>query len=152
MCSCLCQTFATFASFCSLPASALVPAAFLAVVWIGGCGGDKLARYRVSGKVTFQGQPVERGEITFEDPNAGQVNSSSLESGGGYSFVLPAGDFKVSVAPPLVETKGTGVTPPDMVPDPAVKNIPKKYWRPETSGLSAHVVKDKTTFTFDLKP
>jgi hypothetical protein len=126
--------------------------AFLAVVSIGGCGGDKLARYRVSGKVTFQGQPVERGEITFEDPNAGQVNSSTLQSGGGYSLELPAGDFKVSVAPPLVETKGTGVTPPDMVPDPAVKNIPKKYWRQETSGLSAQVVKGKTTFTFDLKP
>jgi hypothetical protein len=126
--------------------------AFLAVVWIGGCGGDKLARYRVSGKVTFQGQPVQRGEITFEDPNTGQANSSALRSGGGYSLELPAGDFKVSVAPPLVQTKGTGETPPDMVPDPAVKNIPKKYWRQETSGLSAQVVKDKTTFTFDLKP
>src|SRR5688572_10184018 len=64
--------------------------AFLAIVWFGGCSGDKLARYRVSGKLTFQGQPVERGEITFEDPNAGQVNSSALMSGGGYSLELPA--------------------------------------------------------------
>jgi hypothetical protein len=126
--------------------------AFLAVLWIGGCGGDKLGRYRVSGKVTFQSEPVERGEITFEDPNAGQVNSSALQSGGGFSLQLPGGDFKISVAPPLVETKGTGDTPPDMVPDPAVKNIPKKYWRQETSGLSAQVVKDKTKFIFELKP
>jgi hypothetical protein len=33
-----------------------------------------------------------------------------------------------------------------------VKNIPKKYWRQETSGLSAQVVKDKTKFIFELKP
>jgi hypothetical protein len=126
--------------------------AFIAVIWIGGCRDHKLAHYRVSGKVTFQGQPVERGEITFENPNAGQVNSSALTSGGAYSLELPAGNFEVNVTPPLIETKGTGETPPDMVPDPAVKNIPKRYWRQETSGLSAQVAKDKTTFTFDLKP
>jgi len=114
--------------------------------------GDKLARYRVTGKVTYQGQPVEQGEITFEDPTAGQVNSSPLRSGGGYSLELPAGDYRVSIAPPLIETKGTGDSPPDKIPDPAVKNIPKKYWRQESSGLAAQVAKDKKAFDFDLKP
>jgi hypothetical protein len=118
-----------------------------------GCdSGDKVPRYRVTGKVTFQGQPVERGEITFENPAAGQVNSSPLESGGSYATELPAGDYLVSVAPPLVETKGTGDSPPDQIPDPAVKNIPKKYWRQEKSGLTAQVAKDKRSFDFELKP
>lgn len=118
-----------------------------------GCSsGDKMARYRVSGKVTYQGQPVEQGEITFEDPAAGQVNSSPLGAGGSYALDLPAGDFRVSVAPPLVETKGTGDSPPDKVPDPAVKNIPKRYWTQEKSGLTAQVTKDKRTFDFDVKP
>jgi len=118
-----------------------------------GCGsGDKLAHYRVSGKVTYQGQAVEQGEITFEDPVAGQVNSSPLGSGGNYSLDLPAGDYRVNIAPPLVETKGTGDSPPDKVPDPAVKNIPKRYWTQEKSGLTAQVAKDKRSFDFDLKP
>jgi hypothetical protein len=133
----------------------IVAALSLALVSIlsAGCGsGDTLARYRVTGKVTYRGQPVEQGEITFEDPAAGQVNSSPLGSGGSYALELPAGEFRVSVAPPLIETKGTGDSPPDKVPDPAVKNIPKKYWRQESSGLTAQVAKDKRTFEFELQP
>jgi hypothetical protein len=116
-----------------------------------GCGGDKNPRYRVTGKVSFQRQPVEEGEITFEDAAAGQVNSSPLGAGGAYSVELPAGDYRVSVAPPLVETKSSADTPPDMVPK-RVKNIPKKYWVMESAKLTAQVAKDKRTFDFDLKP
>jgi hypothetical protein len=119
---------------------------------VAGCGsGDKLARFKVTGKVTFQGQPVEEGTITFEDPAAGQVNSSPLGSGGSYLLELPAGEFHVSISPPLVETKGTGDSPPDMVPK-KVNNIPKKYWVQEKSRLSALVAKDKRKFDFELKP
>jgi hypothetical protein len=117
-----------------------------------GCGqADKFPRYKISGKVTYQSQPVEEGTITFEDPTTGQVNSGALGSGGAYSTELPPGGFKVSVSPPLVETKGTGDSPPDMIPK-KVNNIPKKYWVQETSGLSADISKDKRSFDFDLKP
>ena len=120
---------------------------------VTGCGGNSgPARYKITGKVTYQGQPVEKGEITFEDPTAGQVNNATLGSGGSYSTELPAGDYRVSVAPLLVELKSTADTPPDMVPDPTVKNIPKRYWRQESSALSAPIAKDKRTFDFDLKP
>jgi hypothetical protein len=118
-----------------------------------GCGSDGgQARYQISGKVTFQGQPVEKGEITFANDAAGQVNSSPLGSGGSYSMELPAGDYRVYIAPPLVEGKGTPDSPPDMLPDSSVKNIPKKFWVQETSGLKATVDKDKREFDFDLKP
>jgi hypothetical protein len=124
-----------------------------ACVLLAACNaGDKVPRYKVTGKVTYQGQPVQRGEITFEDPAAGQVNSSPLDAGGSYSLELPAGDFRISVAPPLVDTKATADSPPDRIPDPSVKNIPKKYWRQETSGLAAQVAKDKRAFDFELKP
>jgi hypothetical protein len=109
------------------------------------------ARYTVTGKVTYQGEPVEEGEITFQDPAAGSVNSAKLAAGGNYSLELPAGDFRVSVAPPLVEIKSGADTPPDMVPKP-VKNIPKKYWVMESSKLTAPVAKDKRTHDFELKP
>ena len=115
-----------------------------------GCHQEKNPRYKVTGKVTYQGQPIEEGTITFENPTAGEVNSSPLGSGGAYSLEVPAGDYKVSISPPLVETKGTADSPPDMVPK-QVKNIPKKYWVQESSGLSAQVAKEKRTFDFDLK-
>ncbi len=131
-----------------IPARLVIVALSLFVL---GCGGGEQARYKVAGKVTFQGQPVEQGEITFENPTAGQVNSSPLSAGGSYSLELPPGDFKVSVAPPLIEMKGTADSPPDMVRNPAVKNIPKKFWVQETSGLTAKVDKSARTFDFELK-
>jgi hypothetical protein len=57
----------------------------------------------------------------------------------------------VSVAPPLVEVKSGADSPPDMVPK-KMKNLPKKYWVQETSGLTAEVSKEKMTFDFELKP
>src|SRR3954469_25171968 len=123
----------------------------VAICWLGCSTGNKVPRYQVTGKVTYQGQPVEEGTITFENPTAGEVNSSPLASGGAYSVELPAGDYKVSVSPPLIETKSTADTPPDMVTK-KVNNIPKKYWVQESSGLSAQVAKDKRTFDFELKP
>ena len=130
----------------------LICASVVAAVIICGCGtGDKNPRYKVTGKVTYQGQPVGEGTVTFENPDAGQVNSSPLDSGGTYALDLPAGAYKVSVAPPLVETKGTSDSPPDLIPK-KVNNIPKKYWIQETAGLSAEVAKDKRTADFDLKP
>ena len=129
-----------------------LPLLFVLCGFCGACGsGDKVPRYKVSGKVTYQGQPVGEGTITFENPTAGEVNSSPLNSSGSYSLELSAGDYKVSIAPPLVPTKGTGDSPPDMVPK-KVNNIPKKYWVQESSGLSAQIAKNKRTFDFDLKP
>jgi hypothetical protein len=126
--------------------------AFLVVACLtfAGCTSDS-GRYTVTGKVAYQGQPVEEGTITFEDPAAGQVNSATLAAGGTYSVELPAGDFRVSVSPPLVETKGGPDSPGDMAPK-KVANIPRKYWVPETSALSAKIAQDKKTFDFDLKP
>jgi hypothetical protein len=140
-------------SLCALaPLRVPLPIAVLLICLCIGCEpGDKLARYKVTGKVSYQGQPVEEGQITFEDPATGQVNSSPLGSGGAYSVELPAGDYRVSVAPPLVETKSTADTPSDMIPK-KVRNIPKKYWVQESSGVKAQVAKDKRTFDFELKP
>jgi hypothetical protein len=130
-----------------LPRRGVVLLVFLC---LAGCGsGDKLARYKVEGQVAFRSQPVEEGTITFENPETGQVDSTELGPGGAYSVELPAGQYKVSVAPPLVETKGTGDSPPDLVPK-NVANIPKKYWVQESSGLMADVDKDKRKFDFEL--
>ncbi|ADB17678.1 hypothetical protein Psta_3013 [Pirellula staleyi DSM 6068] len=48
---------------CSLAALLLVP----------GCGSDGRTRYRLSGKITFAGQPIPKGIIYF-DPDVAQGN------------------------------------------------------------------------------
>lgn len=147
-----CSTrFVSVRGVCAAKA-ALRAETLLALALLGGCSGDgSPPRYTVTGKVSHQGQPVEKGTIQFENPTAGQSNSSALGSGGAYSLELQAGDYKVSIIPPTILTKGTGDSPPDEIPDPSVKNIPKKYRVVESSALSAQVDKDKQTFDFDLK-
>ena len=46
---------------------------------IAGCGQEGPRRYHISGKVTFKGQPVPEGNISFEPV--------SSEIGGGFAFV-----------------------------------------------------------------
>ncbi|MCA9205406.1 MAG: hypothetical protein KDA59_20280 [Planctomycetales bacterium] len=59
-------------------------ALFVAVVLMIGCGGDSgPTRYEVSGTVTYQGQPVPKGFVTFS-PDTSQGNSGP---GGGAEIV-----------------------------------------------------------------
>lgn len=51
----------------------------VAVTCLTGCGQDGPKRYEISGTVTFQGQPVPEGNISFEPVDG--------ETGGGYAFI-----------------------------------------------------------------
>ena len=63
-----------------------------------GCGvSDGPPTYRVSGKVTLDGQPIPTGRITFKDP-AGQAKSMAADiTNGAYSFLSTAGKKKIEV-------------------------------------------------------
>ena len=76
---------------------AFTTAAGLALVLLG-CGG-KPERVRVSGRVTFQGNPVQYGNIVFEpDPSRGNRGPQ------GYAKISSKGTFDTGVA-------GTGPCP-----------------------------------------
>lgn len=49
------------------------------LTWLVGCGHNGPTRYDMSGKVTFQGQPVPSGTIAFEPVEGG--------IGGGHAFI-----------------------------------------------------------------
>ena len=133
-------------------AELLVGTVLLAMFVSAGCGGDeKLVRHTVSGKVSYQGAPVEEGVITFEDPATGFADSADLGSGGDYSIELPDGSYQVSIAPPMVEVGG-GVDTPADTDYKKVDNIPKKYWVSTSSRLSAQVSKSQKEHDFDMQP
>jgi hypothetical protein len=71
-----------------LPGSALLPALFCLAV--AGCGGgDGVQRHNLKGNVTFDGQPVVFGEITFV-PDEGPMGSATIRNGL-YDTSLPGG-------------------------------------------------------------
>jgi hypothetical protein len=127
----------------------------VAACGILGCGakGPKLAP--VTGKVTFQGKPVESGMVRFSNPQAGIDIMALLQPGGTYSVRmakgdgLPEGSYSVAVLPPrIVAPVGTMKMPP-VPPRP---DIPPKYREPATSGLTLTVKPEANTLDINMQP
>jgi hypothetical protein len=112
---------------------------------MAGCGGGGPAEYRVTGRVTLDGQPVEQGEITFlpadmqGTPYAGQISNGSFEC-------------RVTEGPKRVEITATRESPTpaaDGLPN-YVSYIPAAYNSQST--LTAEIKPSgDNTLTFDLK-
>lgn len=108
---------------------------------VAGCSHDEV-RGKISGRVTFQGQPVSEGIVLFCNNEKGMHMTADLRPDGTYEVTtakgagLPTGQYQVCVCPPLVNgTTGVGPTPkPKLYP-----NIPLKYRDFQTSGLTLPV-------------
>jgi hypothetical protein len=127
-------------------AAALVGAVVLVAA---GCGAAERP-IDVSGKVTFQGDPVTEGSVQFIDESTGRGAEVELGPDGTYKASLFAGQYKVVVTPPYIVDESKGGLPNPYYKK--VKNIPAKYHSTETSGLTAAVSPDKTVHDFDMKP
>ncbi len=110
-------------------------------VVLSGCGSSDSypPSAKVSGQVTFQGQPVAEGVVNFVSPKTGNASSGVLDAEGKYVIAegIPPGDYHVSVTPPRV-------TRPPMPGEPAPEakpytNIPEKVRTETTSGLRTEV-------------
>jgi hypothetical protein len=76
----------------------LLSAAFsaIAILAVAGCGGGN-NNGRVEGKVTFDGQPVTGGNVTFFT-SSGAAYSANIRSDGSYSIAdVPPGEMTVTV-------------------------------------------------------
>lgn len=154
------------------PRGLVVRAALLAAVGItsiAGCGdGYGLARrYSVSGKVTYKGQPVEKGRINFVPeavdgrPAAGEIEngSYSLTTMAPSDGALP-GKYKVTIVSKEIDDTemkkiaNGGQFHHDKAFAKAVKNakalVPSKYALADTSGLEKTVAESSNYFDFDL--
>ena len=132
-------------------------AALLAVLGLGltGCGPEEVLG-RVEGKVTFQGEPVPEGIIVFDNDQTGVHITADLDADGEFivdmakGWGLPPGDYKVSITPPLLNLPIGVMATPDKIPK--FPNIPEKYRRSETSGLTLSVTADGKRFDVDMTP
>jgi len=132
------------------------------------CGTDDGAgrRYPVSGKVSYKGQPVAKGSITFapEDPN-GRAASGLIADGsyrlstlGDNDGALP-GKYKVTVTARDIDqakvqpAAGRSAINPSVIAkanQAAKNNVPAKYSSSSTSPLAAEVPAKSTSIDFDL--
>jgi len=141
------------------------PAWGLAAV-VAGCGGalvlsacgparvDDLPREAVSGKVTLDGKPLERGTISFQPASASPTSGMVSIVGGSYSmpkaYGLVPGSYKVSIS----SSEGSGPSEklgdvPGKTPPPPKELIPARYNSDTT--LTAEVKPGKSnSFDFDL--
>jgi len=149
---------------CCLPRAArgCLGLLFLLVV-VSGCGGGK---GDVVGKVTFDGQPIPWGRISFVSQGGNRLAISSSIKNGEYKIVgCPAGLAKISVESfpakkPDTEAKNPlakGFAPPKNVDSPPPEvigkflEIPQILGNPESSGLEFTVKRGEQSFDFDLK-
>ena len=147
-----------------LPLAFLLPAAaFL------GCSGDKLAPAKISGNITYNGQPIKAGNLQFHTKD-GVAYDGKISADGTYSASdLPEGEFVVTVVtehlnparkgpPPSKDMErrmkaqqqpeGPAAAPPE---EPYTK-IPDKYSKPNTSPLSVKLKGGRQVHDLELEP
>ena len=128
---------------------------WLVVSCVCGCGGREYTgpqRFPLSGKVTYDGEPIDFGSISFL-PVAGDRPSGGLIENGTYSVPEPkganAGKHRVEIR--WRKKTGKQKRDPDSgeMFDDRKEGLPKRY--NDDSELTAEVSAKQTTFDFDLK-
>lgn len=110
----------------------------------GGGGGGQVRNEKMSkasGVVTLNGKPLDTGIVNFSNPYNGFSASGNIELAGKFAITLiPAGDYRVSINPPMPKEAGD----PTSTSEAAV-SIPAKYQNAETSGFQATVPPEGVT-------
>jgi hypothetical protein len=112
---------------------------------------------RVRGTVTYKGQPVKQGTISFVPRDAAKPGASSrIGPDGTYDLQTQEpgdgarlGEYRVIVSgydPKILDTVRAPGTPVERKTE-----IPKKYENADTSGLTATVKAGSNTFDFPLE-
>ena len=126
---------------------------------MAGCGATEEPLGVATGRVTYHGEPVTEGSVTFSDKVRGAAYVAPLGADGKFElqvargFGVPPGKYVVTIGPPQAMPS---MDPAKNFAGPAgnkdYKNIPMKYRDEKTSGLEAVVVSGANNpFDFDMK-
>ena len=142
-------------------------ALLLAFAPVLGCGGsDATPRGTVRGHVTINGKPLLSGAtVVYENKTIGVSQTAALDDSGKYEFAthdsvgLPPATYSVTISAGRFMKPGEEIPKVNLAPKgsaPAVPpkkaEIPPKFSKAETSGLTAEVkAGDNAPFDFDLK-
>ena len=118
-----------------------------------GCGSDNpLGRKAISGAVTLDGQPLEKGAIEFH-PLEGGVQSGDLISAGAYAIPAPQGPTVGKYRVVIYDTYDTPPLPPGHMPGDTLPPAPKLKVPADWNSKSKHEieVKKEGPFKFDFE-
>lgn len=102
----------------------------------------------VSGTVTLDGAPLEKGQIRFSPLDGLSSGGAGIIENGKYSFKTPHANMKVEIMS-FQEIPGKMIEPNPGEKIPATRQIiPAKY--NEKTELTADVKTDQTEFNFEL--
>jgi hypothetical protein len=125
----------------------------LASLSAAGCRDTGPRLYSVSGKVTFDGNPIETGEITFAPVGGAGRPDSGLITNGSFELKVTQGSKIIKISAVSNDPKLVGPPPPDMPPggfNPPREYIPERYNFQST--LAAEVeAKHDQVFDFHLE-
>jgi hypothetical protein len=120
-----------------------------------GCGPSGPNRVKVSGKVTYKGQPVPTGSVTFLSEH-NLIESSPIVNGD-YSIArAPVGNVKVGISTPSISSAVESMQLKQKVEGKSREAtgakavvVPESYRDPEKSGLS-YSVSNESSQTHDI--
>ncbi|WZO99120.1 hypothetical protein EP7_000714 [Isosphaeraceae bacterium EP7] len=154
------KSIATLVASCSLVAATLIS--------LPGCGDDGFGkRYPVSGKITYKGEAVSKGNINFLplDNTTGRAAQSEITDGS-YSLTTASpndgalpGKYKVTIisveadySKVMANAKGGAGRQEDVYKanKSAKKLVPSKYSIFQTTPLEETVKEESNTINFDL--
>lgn len=123
----------------------------LMVVSLLGCGtGNSIEVVRVTGRVTLDEQPLEKGLIQFLPADGNSPSAAGEIRQGEYQANVPVGNKRVEVTSPKVIGQQKAYDTPDSpVIDLLQERIPAEY--NVQSQLTANVTRERKTFDFSLK-
>ena len=136
------------------------------VLTASGCGDGLKARYPVYGKVTYKGQPVPTGTVTFAPLDGEGEGAFGAIAEGSYTLTTHTtrdgavpGRYRVSiVSADAITPKAAFDTNPNATPEASIAKaqraakhrIPTKYADLDKSGLTVEVKAQSNPFDFDL--
>lgn len=121
----------------------------LTLATIAGCGGKPAT---VSGVVSLDGKPINRGSVGFTPTQGGMQAVGTIQPDGSYELKtnrdlgLDVGEYKVSIAAREPGKEDPNGGPP--MPGPFI--TPRRYARPQSSGLVFQVTKGSNEIDIEL--
>jgi hypothetical protein len=123
---------------------------------IGACSKAEYSgaqRFGLSGKVTYEGQPIDVGSIAFLPQAPDQRVSGGYIMDGQYSVPeaqgANAGKYRIEIRWQKLTGKKTRDPHSEDVTEQRAEGLPAKYHK--DSELTVEVSENQTTFDFDLK-
>lgn len=122
------------------------------VTFVVGCGGETTNTVKISGNVTVDGTPVDKGSITFVPADGNTISAGGVIVDGKYTADVPPGEKKVMVL-------GTKVVGTELVlegvPDSGTRDKLETITHPiynasHKTPLSASITEPTDSLNFDL--